>query len=100
MDEPHMLNALRDWQWSSVRAHPGRRDDALVKPRPVLAIVRRLGDLLDISPGEQAELAGFESPGAHGRPPGDAAFPAFAERNLGRSPRKGKPGPKPKAAGH
>ena len=50
-----------EWEWSSVRAHLRRRDDALVDVRPVLAIARRFGDLLDMSPGEQAELAGFES---------------------------------------
>jgi len=88
-----------EWEWSSVRAHLKRRDDALVSVRPVLAIVRRFGDLLDMSPGERAELAGFESLAANGRPLGDEAFLAFAERKLGRSLRKGRPGPKPRAAG-
>jgi REP-associated tyrosine transposase len=115
MDEPHMLNAVRylafnpvrarlcatpgEWEWSSVRAHLRRRDDALVDVRPVLAIAQRFGDLLELSPGERAELNGFESLGANGRPLGDEAFLASAERKLGRSLRKAKPGPKPRAAG-
>ena len=114
MDEPHMLNAVcylafnpvrarlcatpGEWEWSSVRAQLRRRDDALVNVRPVLAIARRFGNLLEMSPGEQAELEGFESLGANGRALGDEAFLAFAERMLGRSLRKGKPGPKPGAA--
>ena len=74
MDEPHMLNAVRylafnpvrarlcaapgKWEWSSVRAHLRRRGDALVEVRPVLAIAPRFGDLLELSPGERAELDG------------------------------------------
>ena len=80
-----------------MRAHLKRRDDALVDVRPVLAIVRRFGGLLDMSPGERAELSSFESLGGNRRPLGDEAFLAFTERKLGRSLRKGKPGPKPRA---
>jgi hypothetical protein len=48
--------------------------------------------------GERAELEGFES-AANGRPLGDAAFLAFVDRKVGRSLRKGKPGPKSRPAG-
>ena len=88
----------RDWEWSSVRAHLRGRDDALVEVRPLLDIAPRFGELLEMSPGEKAELAGFESLGANGRPLGDAAFLAAAEQRLGRSLHKRKPGPKPQAA--
>jgi putative transposase len=114
MDEAHMLNAVRylafnpvgarlcakprEWEWSSVRAHLRRRDDALVEVRPLLAIAPRFGELLEMSRSEQAEIAGFESLSANGRPLGDAAFLAAAEQRLGRSLQKGKPGPKPRAA--
>jgi putative transposase len=114
MDEAHMLNAVRylafnpvrarlcakprEWEWSSVRAHIRGRDDALVAVRPVLSIAPRFGDLLKLSPSEQAELAGFEKLGGNGRPLGDAAFLAAAERTLGRTLQKRKPGPKPRAA--
>jgi hypothetical protein len=52
-----------------------------------VAVARRFGDLPDMSRSEQAELDGFESLGANGRPLGDAAFLAFAERKLGPRPR-------------
>ena len=112
MDEAHMLNAVRylafnpvraklcaapgEWPWSSVRAHLRGRNDALVTVRPVLALAQRFGELLEMSADEQRELAGFASLAPNGRPLGDAAFLAFAEQKLGRSLRKGKPGPKPK----
>jgi putative transposase len=114
MDEAHTLNAVRylafnpvrarlcakprEWEWSSVRAHLRRRDDALVEVRPLLAIAPRFGELLEMSPSEKAELVGFESLSGNGRPLGDAAFLAAAEQRLGRSLQKGKPGPKPRAA--
>lgn len=112
MDEAHCLNAMRylafnpvrarlsatpvEWLWSSVRAHLAGRDDALVNVRPVLDLVPRFADLLALSLSEQQELETFESLGANGRPLGDAQFIAFAERKLGRSLRRGKPGPKPR----
>ncbi len=57
------------------------------------------GDLPDMSPGERAEFDVFESLVANGRPLGEAAFLAFADRKVGRSLHKGKPGPKPRPAG-
>ena len=112
MDEPHLLNAVRylafnpvrarlcgepkAWEWSSVRAHLKGRNDELATVRPVLALAPRFRDLLKMSLSEQADLAGFENLGVAGRPLGDAAFLAAAERKLGRSLAKGKPGPKPK----
>lgn len=111
MDEAHMLNAVRylafnpvraklcatpgAWRWSSVPAHLKGRNDALVAVRPVLSIVSRFAELLDLSAAERAALAGFESLASNGRPLGDEAFLAFAEMKLGRALRKGKPGPKP-----
>ena len=111
MDEAHCLNAVRtlafnpvraglnaspgEWPWSSVRAHLAGRDDALVTAQPVLDLAPRFADLLALSPGEQAALDGFESRSANGRPLGDPEFIAFAERKLGRSLRRGKPGPRP-----
>jgi len=113
MDEAHTLTALRylafnpvrarlcatpgDWEWSSVRAHLARRNDALASVRPVLSIAPRFADLLALSRSEQDALAAFESLGGNGRPLGDEAFIAMAERRLGRTLRKAKPGPKPRA---
>ena len=83
-----------EWPWSSVRAHLSARDDALVRVKPLLDIAPRFGELLQMSLSEQAELAGFESLSANGRPLGDADFIAAAEARLGRNLRKRKPGPK------
>jgi putative transposase len=114
MDETHLLAAVRylafnpvrarlcaepgAWEWSSVRAHLKGRDDALATVRPILALAPRFRDLLELSLTDEADLAGFDSLGAAGRPLGDAAFLAAAERRLGRSLAKRRPGPKPKKA--
>jgi hypothetical protein len=51
-----------------------------------------------LSLSEQAERDGLETLSANGRPVGDAEFIARAERKLGRSLRRGRPGPKPRTA--
>ena len=86
-----------EWPWSSVCAHLNGRNDALVAVRPVLAVAPRFAELLRMSPGEQAEIKRFEGLGANGRALGDEAFLAAAERKLGRSLRRRRPGPKPRA---
>jgi hypothetical protein len=80
-----------------VPAHLRGRNDALVAVRPVLSVVSRFAELLDMSAAERTALAGFESLVANSRPLGDAAFLAFAEEKLGRSLGKGKPKPKPRS---
>src|SRR5208282_3432326 len=111
MDEAHCLAAVRylafnpvrarlaaspgAWAWSSVRAHLRRRDDALVQVQPVLELAPRFADLLEMSPSEQKALEGFVTQSRNGRPLGAPAFIAMAERKLGRSLQRGKPGPKP-----
>jgi putative transposase len=112
MDEAHCLNAVRylafnpvraglcdkpeDWPWSSVEAHLADRDDALVRVRPVLRIAPKFADLLDLSHDELAALDAFETLAVNDRPLGSAAFIAEAERKLGRSLTRGRPGPKPR----
>ncbi len=112
MDEAHCLNAVRylafnpvrarlcanptDWPWSSVGAHIRGRDDALVRVRPLLDIAPNFADLLAMS-GDDAGQGDFETQAANGRPLGDDAFIADAERKLGRSLRRQRPGPKPRA---
>ena len=113
MDEPHLLacaryvelnpvraklvRRARDWRWSSARAHLARRDDGLVKVKP----------LLDLVPDWPAHLAGGLSAEDHaaiqagertGRPLGAPRFVARLEKRLGRSLARQKPGPKPKRA--
>ena len=81
--------------WSSVRAHLSGRDDALVSVRPLLDLAPHFAQLLKMSASELADLARFETLSANGRPLGAPAFIAAAERQLGRSLRKQRPGPKP-----
>ena len=112
MDDSHCLNALRylafnpvrarlcaapdAWPWSSVRAHFAGRDDDLVSVAPALGLAPRFTDLLEASPEAIAALDAFAATGGNGRPLGDAAFIAAAERKLGRTLRPSKPGPKPR----
>ncbi len=111
MDEAHCLNAVRylafnpvraglcarpeDWPWSSVRAHLSGHDDALVATRPVLGLAPRFHELLDMSLSEREALTSPDALSANGRPLGSPAFIAAAERKLGRSLRRQRPGPKP-----
>jgi putative transposase len=111
MDDAHLLNAVRylafnpvraglaaspdSWPWASVAAHLKGRDDALVEVAPVLARAR-FADLLEMSPGEQAALEGFETRSRNGRPLGAPEFLAKIEKKLGRSVRPARPGRKPR----
>ena len=82
------------WPWSSVAAHLNGRGDALVSVAPALERAPRFADLLELSLAEQMALDGFETKSANGRPLGTPAFVAAVERQLGRSLKPGKPGPK------
>ena len=115
MDEAHLMNGLhylafnpvraqlaerpQDWAWSSVGAHLAGRDDALVSVAPVLGMVARFADLLDMSLAEKDALQGFETKSVNGRPVGTPEFIAMVEGKLGRSLQRGKPGRKVKGDG-
>ena len=110
MDERHLLAAARyvernpvrarlcaraqEWTWSSAAAHFARRDDALVAVRPLLELVPDweafIGEGEDDSFNEL--LRGHASTG---RPLGSDAFGESLERQLARSLKRKKPGPKP-----
>jgi putative transposase len=110
MDERHLLAAARyvernpvrarlsaraqDWAWSSAAAHFARRDDTLVAVRPLLEVVPDweafIGEGDD--DGFNELLRGHSSTG---RPLGSDAFVESVERQLARSLKRKKPGPKP-----
>ncbi len=73
------------------------RDDALVEVGPALERAPRFADLLELSPGEQAALDGFETLSPNGRPLGGQDLIAMVETKLGRKARPGKRGRKPHA---
>jgi len=115
MDDAHLLNALRylafnpvraglaaspeAWPWSSVRAHLAGRDDALVQVGPALERAPRFADLLELSPGEQAALDGFDRRSPNGRPLGAPDFIAMVEKRLGRTVQPRRRGRKPRSEG-
>ena len=115
MDDAHVLNGLRylafnpvraglarapaDWPWSSAAAHLAGRDDALVRVAPALELAAGFAQLLEMSLAETMAMHTFETKSANGRPAGSPAFIAEVEAKLGRSVRRGKPGPKGKMAG-
>ena len=78
------------------RAGSSRGTRRCARQRPVLELAADFADLLALSLGEQQELEGFENRSANGRPLGDPQFLALVEGKLGRTVRRGKPGPKPK----
>ena len=113
MDESHLvacaryveLNPVRarlvarpeDWPWSSARAHLAGEDDRLVSVAPLLDLI---GDWRDFLAGEVDEptLAALRRHSRTGRPLGSESFLDKLEARVGRSLRRGRPGPKPKRA--
>ena len=112
MDEPHSLAALRyvalnpvrarlvrraqDWRWSSTRALLDRaRGDGITDIAPVLERAPDFAGLLAAGEDEDMSIALRRSEST-GRPLGSSAFLGRVEEALGRNPRPGKRGPKPK----
>lgn len=109
MDERHMLAAaryvelnpvrarlcrrVRDWPWSSARAHLAGEDDGVVRVAPLLAAVPDWAAFLaqGLADEEAAALRGGERTG---RPLGSENFLKGLEARTGRRLRKGAPGRK------
>ena len=89
-----LVDAARDWPWSSARAHLDGEDDGLVKAGPLL---ERFGDwhayLARSLDPEMAEA--LERHQRTGRPLGDEAFVERLEAATGRSLKPARRGPKP-----
>ncbi len=88
------------WRWSSAAAHAAGKDDVLVRVGPLL---EQAGEdwrdflLGGTSPDDAELIRGHERTG---RPLWAEGFVERLERLLGRSLRRGKPGPKPKKVAH
>jgi putative transposase len=109
MDEKHLMAAARyiernpvrarlvrsawDYRWSSAKAHVERRDDALVKTKPLLKRVEDWKEFLRMR-DDGAILKSLREHERTGRPLGDERFIAKLERLAGRLLRRQKPGPK------
>jgi putative transposase len=108
MDEFHLLAATRyiemnpvaaglakqpdEYRWSSARAHVRNRNDGLVTLNPLLDMEEDWREFLQLSSSSDSEL--FSKHERSGRPLGSDMFIENLEKNLGRSLRKKKPGPK------
>jgi putative transposase len=109
MDERYLLAAARyvelnpvrarivtkpeDYPWSSARAHLQGVDDKLVRVTPLLGIVKDWAGFISSSAHED-EMNAIRQHESTGRPLGSEAFVERLERQIGRTLRKGKPGPK------
>jgi len=83
-----------EYPWSSAKAHLLRRDDALVKVRPLLELVADWKGFLDLGASED-EVRQLRRHERTGRPLGSDRFIMAVERKVHRTLRRGKPGPKP-----
>ena len=109
MDEPHLLacaryvelnpvraglkRRVRDWKWSSARAHLAGEDDALVSAQPLLDLVPDWAAFLRQGLADDA-LEAIRKHERTGRPLGSDKFTKKLERRLKRPLLKLKPGPK------
>jgi REP-associated tyrosine transposase len=112
LDKPYLLTAARyvelnpvragmastpiRYRWSSAAAHARGRDDALVKVRPLLKLAPKWRAFLARVIREE-DIKLLRAHQNTGRPLGDEAFLKALEKNLGRTLRKQRPGPKPAA---
>ncbi|MFW6106966.1 MAG: hypothetical protein ACOC8H_02290 [bacterium] len=89
------MNGYRpsDYGWSSARAHLSGQDDCLVKAAPLRRLARGWRRLLNSAATEE-QIRAFREHERTGRVRGDAAFQDRLEKQLGRVPRRKKPGPK------
>jgi ribosomal protein L40E len=87
---------LKEWPWSSVRAHLSGIDDELVVVRPVLNRVADFAALLTSGGNDDANYAALRNAEGIGRPLGNDEFIAGLERILGRPIARRAPGRKPR----
>lgn len=109
VDEPYLLAAARyieqnpvraglaatpwDYPWSSAAAHVAGSNDQLVSVAPLLALVGDWRGFLATGATED-EVQELRRHERSGRPLGREPFVRAVERKLGRTLRRGKPGPK------
>jgi len=82
--------------WSSAKAHLKRRDDLLIKSRPLLAVIKSSWSKFLSVDASESEIAIFRKHKRTGRPIGDEAFIERLEQLLDRRLKPRKPGPKPR----
>ena len=84
------------WLWSSARAHMERKDDHLVRTKPLLSMIKSPWRQFLSADVKEPEMVLFRKHERTGRPMGDDDFIERLERVLDRKLKPGKPGPKTK----
>jgi putative transposase len=91
-----LVGQARHWRWSSCSAHLAGHDDVLVKVKPMLKRWTDWRELLSLGV-EDSDAVLIRLHTRTGRPLGEKAFVAAAERKLHRVLAPQKRGPKPRA---
>jgi putative transposase len=84
------------WRWSSAAAHAKRKDDILVRTKPLLAMIKSPWGKFFSVDVQESDMALFRKHERTGWPIGDDAFIERLERLLDRKLKPKKPGPKVK----
>jgi putative transposase len=89
-----LVKKAEDWRWSSAGPHTERKDDILVKAKPLLEIVKSSWKKFLSVDSQESEMALFRKHERTGRPIGDDTFVEKLEQLLDRKLKPQKPGPK------
>jgi len=92
----HLVSDAFSWPWSSAQAHLQGKDDQLARVGPLLAMAGDWGHFLGGT--EEEHLRELRKHEGTGRPLGTPGFVEKLESTLGRSLKRGKPGPKTKVS--
>jgi putative transposase len=87
---------IKDWKWSSVKAHIAGANDILVQVNPLLRRRKNWEEFLREGLSDES-LDALRRHSRTGRPYGSDGFIEGIENELGRKLKKQKPGPKPGA---
>jgi putative transposase len=84
------------WRWSSAAAHVKRKDDILVRTKPLAAMIKSSWKKFLSVDVQESDMELFRKHERTGRPMGDDAFIEGLEQLLDRKLKPKKPGPKVK----
>ena len=84
------------WRWSSAAAHVKRKDDILVRTKPLAAMIKSSWKKFLSVDVRESDMELFRKHERTGRPIGDDAFIERLEKLLNRKLKPKKPGPKVK----
>jgi REP-associated tyrosine transposase len=91
-----LVQRPEDWRWSSAGPHIKRKDDVLVKTKPLLGIIQSPWDKFLKIDAQEKDISLFKRHERTGRPLGKESFVEELEVRLGCRLKPKKPGPKGK----